>query len=880
MASFTDIIPQFNPYVQQLPVEAMVQVGMEKQKRYDEGIQKIQSQIDNIAGLDVVRDVDKAYLQSKLNELGNNLKSVAAGDFSNFQLVNSVGGMANQIVKDPNIVNALSSTKTYRKGLEDMAALNKEGKGSSSNDWDFKDRASKWLNSSDLGASFSGTYNPYTNYKKNSLEVIKGLTKNKNITEDAFDYDSNGNMVIKDAILRTELAGISPEQIQQALLAGLTPNDWKQMEIDGRYNYANVDDQGFANSVNTSYKSKYNAFAEQRTILENAKSSTSSAVEKVALDKKIKDIDKILTNITSEYNSVSKTFSQGDVESAKARLFTSNFMNGFSNAFSFTETSQEYKTSPFVQNEQWRQTKEQDWKKFILGYNLDLENLKIRKAELGEKKEENRLKRLEVEGYGGLPGPVDPSTLPDLVLNDVVAQTEAYREDVAKSDNDFMKSRGKDQAWLDQQRQAYLKSPNGVSVLVKQHFDQTEAKRRMADENQIMVNQINAEADRRYGTTDNLIPKNAQSIVYRDGKGTTYTYAAKDFVDFNTKKNRYATYTTTPIRPGSDSGGELVVKYDDAKAKQELSAKEYVLYEADKRAWYASKGQVKLGSADKALYDNMEKWNSTVNRKYQSVLVEKNKFVAQEVKDRVLAAQGVSYPISTTNKAQKESLASLFGKVADLAESQKGAIAESPSLDVDVLRKISESGDAEGSITIIEGTEFTKPMYQITARGKDGTTTFNMTEEQKFAVFGDRYEPSQAARAFRPYQSMMRKYSEIDPKTGQRSLYMSTNPVKGDITFQNSSLNSADFPNVKSYGVTGAIVTQDGGKTYSLRFNFYDPIKGKYIHDVEYPRILNEEEVAAAMVQITDAEVYQLLNDKKATRNDLQILQRASKKPL
>jgi hypothetical protein len=32
MASFTDIIPQFNPYVQQLPVEAMVQVGVAKQK--------------------------------------------------------------------------------------------------------------------------------------------------------------------------------------------------------------------------------------------------------------------------------------------------------------------------------------------------------------------------------------------------------------------------------------------------------------------------------------------------------------------------------------------------------------------------------------------------------------------------------------------------------------------------------------------------------------------------------------------------------------------------------------------------------------------------------------------------------------------------------
>lgn len=872
MASFTDIIPQFNPYVQQLPVEAMVQVGMEKQKRYDEGIQKIQTQIDNIAGLDVIRDVDKAYLQSKLNELGNNLKSVAAGDFSNFQLVNSVGGMANQIIKDPNIVSALSSTKAYRKGLEDMAALTKEGKGSASRDWDFKSKASKWLNSSDLGETFSATYKPYTNYKKNSLEVLKGLTKNKNITEDAFDFDSKGNMIIKDAILRKEMAGISPEQIQQALLVGLTPDDWEQMSVDGRYNYANVDDQAFANSVNTSYKSKYDAFVEQRTILENAKSSTSSAAEKVALDNKIKDIDKILGSITTEYNNVSKTFSEGDVESAKARLFTSNFMNGFSNAFSFTETSQEYKTSPFVQNEQWRQTKEQDWKKFILGYNLDLENLNVRKAELGEKREENRLKRLEVEGYGGLPAPVDPNTLPKLVLDNVIAQTQAYREGIAKSDADFMKSQGKDQAWLDQQRQAYLKSPNGVDVLVKQHFDKTEGMRRLADENQTMVLQINSEADRKFGTIDKFIPKNAPNLTYRDGKGTTYTFTPKEMVEFNSKMGRY-TYQTTSSKITSTAGPVYVTAYKDDLARTELSPKEYLLYEV----W---KGGIQNKAGRKVLWDNLVNYNRTVNAPYGSTIKQRNEFIAQETKDRVLAAQGVSYSIPTGTKAQKESLASLFGKVADLANSQKGAIAESPSLDVATLKKISESGDAEGSITIIEGTEFMPTMYQITARGKDGTTTFNMTAEQKRAVFGDRFEPSQSLRAFRPYQQMMQKYSEIDPKTGQRSPYMSTNPTKGPITFQNSSLNGADFPNIKSYGVTGAVVTQDGGSTYSLRLNFYDPITGKYIDDVGYPRILNEEEVAAAMVQITDAHVYELLNDRKATRNDLQILQRASKKPL
>jgi hypothetical protein len=74
MASWTDIIPQFKPYVEQLPVEAMVKVGMQKQAQYEEGVKKIQAQIDSVSGLDIIRDVDKNYLQSKLDELGSGVR--------------------------------------------------------------------------------------------------------------------------------------------------------------------------------------------------------------------------------------------------------------------------------------------------------------------------------------------------------------------------------------------------------------------------------------------------------------------------------------------------------------------------------------------------------------------------------------------------------------------------------------------------------------------------------------------------------------------------------------------------------------------------------------------------------------------------------------
>ena len=873
MASFTDIIPQFNPYVQQLPVEAMVQVGMEKQKRYDEGIQKIQSQIDNIAGLDIAQDAQRAYLQSKLNELGNNLKNVAAGDFSNFQLVNSVGGMTSQIVKDPRIVNALSSTKAYRKGLEDMAALTKDGKASASRTWEFKNAANSWLNG-DVDSSFNTLYKPYTNYRKNATEIIKGLTGDSTIRDDAFDVDAKGNLVIKDALTRTKLAGISPEKIQQALLTGLSPDDWEQISVDGRYNYANTTPTSFAESLNASYKGKYDAFAQQRTILENAKSSTSSAVEKQKIDQKIGELNKILQGVQEEYNSVSKTFDDGDAESAKARLFTANFMNGFSKAFSYTETAQTYETSPFAQAQQWRENKRMEYDMFLKGYN---QRERFHKDTMAREDEKIRLEKLAQTGYGGVPAPVDPADLPDVALGKVVGNIEGTLKDLNKQDDAFMKSQGKDKTWLDQQRIAWMKSPNGVDVLVAQHFNRTEGVRNSVLEDQIMVGQISAEADRRYGDVYKNIPKNAPNLTYTAADGTKTTYTPRDFVDFNTKINNYRTVTTTPGSPTTGTGGTTTVAYNDELAKAELSPKDYKLYQLHKDRYY--RGESNLNRADQVLAQNLENYRKTINLPYQQTLNEKNKFVGDEVKRRVIGFQGVDYPIPTTTKIQQESLASVFSSIAEMAKSQKGAIAKSPDLDVSVLEKIAQSGNAQGTFRIVEGTKYSPAMYEVTARGAAGTTKFRITAEQKNAIFGDRFEASPAVQAFRPYQERMMKFSQLDPETGEPSPYLSTSAEAGPTTVANAALGPTDFFNVKSFGVSGNVVSQDFGRTYSLRLNIYDPITGSLQEDVPYPRLLLEGEVINTMQGLTDAAIYEIKNEKSATKTDLQRLQKASKNP-
>jgi hypothetical protein len=257
MASFTDSIPQFNPYVQQLPVEAMVQVGMYKQKQYDEGVQKIQTNIDNIAGLEVTRDVDKAYLQSKLNQLGSDLRTVAAGDFSNFQLVNSVNGMTSQIVRDPNVQNAVNSSAKRKQEIQLMEEARKKGELNPSNEYVFKVKDNAWVNSTELDQSYNARYTPFYDTDKHIRESFKGLEKDGITVDQIFQTDANGNIMMSNGqpvlspyMKRLKKEGIFPEKVKATIEQAFSdPRVSQQLSIDGQYTYRGYDQETLGKKV-------------------------------------------------------------------------------------------------------------------------------------------------------------------------------------------------------------------------------------------------------------------------------------------------------------------------------------------------------------------------------------------------------------------------------------------------------------------------------------------------------------------------------------------------------------------------------------------------------------------------------------------------------
>lgn len=378
MASFTDIIPQFNPYIQQLPVEAMVKVGMQKQAQYEAGVQKIQSQIDNIAGLDVYKSQHKQYLQSKLNELGGNLRGLAAGDFSNFQLVNSVSGMTSQITKDPIVQNAVASTQRIRKEQENIQTAQKNGKSSVENEWWFNSSLNNWLNDSDLSKQFTGEFIEYTDLDKKLRDVAGKIKETERSVDIPFQRDESGNVLyfktdktsgkttvstdpnsggekrIDDAMLRVKVKGTSAQKILDNFYMSLDENDKRQLQITSAYHYRGATKDTFKNditaTVNAQKKMLTNQIVEWSVQLKSDSNLTSE--QKSQLEAAIKagndklnsgDFEKKIAEKVANIDRVT------DLDSYKYQVYSQKYLTGLADAISNESRIEEIMSNPYAQ---------------------------------------------------------------------------------------------------------------------------------------------------------------------------------------------------------------------------------------------------------------------------------------------------------------------------------------------------------------------------------------------------------------------------------------------------------------------------------------------------------------------------------------------------
>lgn len=376
MASFTDKIPTFNPYVEQQPVDAMLKVGVYKQQKYEDGIKKIQNSIDNVAGLDIANPVQQKYLQSKLNSLGNNLTLLAAGDFSDFSLVNSVNGMTKQIVKDQDIQNAVSSTAKLRAGYRKREELAKKGLTDKNNDDYYDQFAQEYVNSKDLKATFKSEYIPYTNIVKKLQQALVNAGESSTIAEQLFVTDPNtGKPMIIDGHYRYADAKTIDKLVtnRPAVLAAIenvmNEGDVKQqLGIDGWATYRNTEATTLLEPLKVQYDDERSRLEQQSLEVSAMLNSTNLSDEQKELYvKTASEIEAKLLKNDNMFLSLSQQ-AENNPEEFKQSYYTQEFKQRLMNQFIKESKSQTTGTNEALQQQNWRQT---------FAFNEKVENNKI-----------------------------------------------------------------------------------------------------------------------------------------------------------------------------------------------------------------------------------------------------------------------------------------------------------------------------------------------------------------------------------------------------------------------------------------------------------------------------------------------------------------------
>lgn len=452
MASYKDAITQFKPYVQQLPVELMMKVGAYKQKQYDQGVEKIQNYIDNVAGLDAPRPQDKAYIESKLNALGDNLTAVAAGDFSNQQLVSSVGGMASQIIKDPYVQSAVYSAAQIKKNNQKMAEAEKKGLLKPENK-DFYDKQLQTYMNGELGDQFNGKYIPYVDVMEHFRKVAKDTGIDEAVVPELFET-VNGKVVmernaqgqlspkINKVMAERHLKGKTAEKLLLAFKNSLTPEIKQQLAITGMYENKDLTPEQLAATTNLTFTEHIGKLETEIARLDMAIDFASNSEydpEKLQVLQAAKeDAVSALSAIEKQRSEVTNLdYVAKNADAIRANLYSTNFLQGTAAQMKEVSDITEYKINP------WYQVMDMD-RKFALQLQTEARQRSefntLRKEHAADKEADFQKWRFEYKGkYGQFPekvgvnekkvkGPLDTSD-PEAIKNDYEA---GYQADVEK----------------------------------------------------------------------------------------------------------------------------------------------------------------------------------------------------------------------------------------------------------------------------------------------------------------------------------------------------------------------------------------------------------------------------------------------------------------
>jgi hypothetical protein len=337
MASRFDQIPQFNPYIQEAPLDLVSQIGMYKQQRYYEGVQKVQSYVDSVAGINLARNVDRQYLQGKLQKLSADVSQVVNEDFSNPFLQTKIGNIAHGIQTDDKIVNGIMGTNELlqkKAQINDIRTKNSAAYNPNNDVYSMID-VQKWMDNPEPGVPLQDNhkYIDYYDYSKEVRDAMKNFKPSK-IT----------NTVPKGEWMVTNSdASYTNDEVRRYLEATLSDRAKQQMKIEGVVSFLGRD-----NELLGSYYSKLKDNVKQNNNLISHYQAQKAGVPKEQQDLLQGKIESLTDENLDNINQYSKIDNRdldafnGNKENIASYLFRNAYLDQAARGYSHVDVEQSY----------------------------------------------------------------------------------------------------------------------------------------------------------------------------------------------------------------------------------------------------------------------------------------------------------------------------------------------------------------------------------------------------------------------------------------------------------------------------------------------------------------------------------------------------------
>ena len=887
MASYKDPANlKFNPYVRTLPVEAMAKVGQYKQERYDKGVAKIQQSIDNIAGLEIAKPEDKKYLESKLNALGSQLTNVAGGDFSNFALVNSVNGMTNQIAKDPGVINAVSNTAKYKKDTATKEKLELEGKWAPSNEAAFQKDVQRWYSNPSIDSKYSANVSPYVNVQEDSQKIIKGLAQDITSNEVMFDYAPDGKTIIsvRDVMTKQVIKELTPEKIQTALKSGLSPQAWRQLSIDGEYKYSNTTTDDFINQINSGYKKRFTFLNEKRSEFENMLTEVQTPAQRLQIQNSIDAQDAMIASNKREYDSLSSSFEEGNVDSSKAQFYTMKWMENISQSFSSREIETDSKVTPYFTVRMQKNNRALALAKFE-------EQKKNNRIMQGLKQEEVDLLKEPKTGLS-IPIPGQDTTPANIISNDIIKtdglikSAYAERGRVAELmnwddtlrfvdiNNDGIFNEGDIEAG-----EGYV-SPEGTKALTE--FDRllstaisnnfnTVSPSSLSDVQGYIIKQRDADSATFKnkvisGEVDKQLPIDLSNLVPEEYKNTTWG-------GFNPEQtailiNSFDEFAKTTA-VGTISGSGIVKKYDDQMARNALTDQEFKLY----TDWRASDGTLAY------------EMRMSINKQVKEITTARNLLESELLVKATPQEQDVSVGLNISNKEVKNTVQNILGTIENVANGRGGW----PGLTEDEAKDIVAIKDGIVDVSMYTGVQ------ELRVSGAGFNKTIPLTDETyEILSKGLDIQVNSTPEVSSFNRSYLPQLLSTNPSINNKDFFTTAFPNEfGKSTRQtsqeNAYLKQSDFPSIRYLrNVSGNLISKvnprnnDPQLYLQVNFDYLDPkeqtsssaVPHKIINfEIPFDRGLNKAEMITFMNSLTDDALFRAFTQRDMSLEEKKLLQ-------